>query len=294
MEKIRTFIKLNLLYLVITIICAVYLVRSLITIEESGKTIHEIIADSSIILLFGIAVTELFKIQGILMGERDEKVLATNELHANTVEGINGSIDLLEDYCSEVTKDTLMKEQIKYLNIAGIKYEEFKNKTYDLSCLDKHEKKIAKRYIMKARRLKLTPLISSELVSDDNNIGDPLNLGKTKKQYMKWSAIKDMLSKVIVAVIFGYYAAKLIQDFSLASLIWTMLQVVIFLVFGLIAMMNSYFFIVDELRNRKIRKIDWLEKFKIWVKKRPVEVKKVEEVKEIEMKKEVINDGEYI
>lgn len=261
MEKVRQFFKQNLMYFMIILISSIYLLRSLIYIEPSGKSVSEVIADSIIILMFGISLTELFDIQGILMGERNEKVLATNKLHAEVVEGVNDKIDILDDFCEEVTENTLKKMQIRYLNRAGIKYNDFKNKTYDVNTLDKEDKK----FLAKAKSVHITPLMASDLTSDDNKEDDPLYLGKTKKQYLKWSTIKGALSKIVVAVIFGIYAARLIQDFQLSQLIWTILQIIIFLIFGVIKMMQSYFFITDELRNRKIRKIDWLSKFKIWV-----------------------------
>ena len=261
MEKIRTFFKQNLMYFLIGLVCSVYLLYGLISVEKSGKEAAQVIADSAIILIFGISLTQLFDIQGILMGERNEKVIATNELHAKEVEGINDKIDYLDDFCYEVTENTLKKIQIKYLNRAGIKYLDFKNRTYDVEKLDKDDLK----YISKAKKVHITPLMASDLTSDDNREDDPLYLGRTKKQYMKWSTVKGAASKVLVALVFGIYTARLVQDFQISQLIWTALQIIIFLIFGAIKMMQSYFFITDELRNRKIRKIDWLSKFKIWV-----------------------------
>lgn len=261
MEKIRTFFKQNLLYFIIGLVCSVYLLYGLISVEKSGKSMAQVIADSAIIMIFGISLTQLFDIQGILLGERNEKVIATNELHAKEVDGINDKIDYLDEFCEEITEQTLKRIQIKHLNRAGVKYLDFINRTYDISKLDREDIK----HLRKAKRVHITPLMSSDLTSDDNREDDPLYLGRTKKQYMKWSTLKGALSKIIVAVIFGVYTARLIQDFQLSQLIWTALQIIIFLIFGVIKMMQSYFFITDELRNRKIRKIDWLAKFKIWV-----------------------------
>ena len=167
MEKVRQFFKHNLMYFMIILISSIYLLRSLIYIEPSGKSVSEVIADSIIILMFGISLTELFDIQGILMGERNEKVIATNKLHAEVVEGVNDKIDILDDFCEEVTENTLKKMQIRYLNRAGIKYNDFKNKTYDVDTLDKEDK----RFLAKAKSVHITPLMASDLTSDDNKIG---------------------------------------------------------------------------------------------------------------------------
>jgi hypothetical protein len=208
------------------------------------------------------------------MGEDSDAVKATNKLHADTVEGINDEIDYLDEFCDEVTKETIKKTQIRFLNVAGIKYDDFVNKTYDLSKLDKKEKWFTEKWLRKARGVHITPLLSSELTTDDTKIDDPLYLGKTKRQYRKWSSIKHSFSKIAVAVIFGYYTYNLIENFAWGYLIWTLLQIMIFIVLGVLTMMNAYFFITDDLRNRKIRKIDWLYKFKIWVKKKKEEEEK--------------------
>ena len=278
MEKVRDFFKQNVLYFTIGLVCAIYLLYGLIEIKESGKSFAEIIADSLIILIFGVSITQIFDIQGILMGERDSKVIATNKLHSDSVEEINDDIDRLDEFCEEVTQNTLKKEQIRYLNKIGIKYNDFVNGTYDLSKLTKENKKVAEKYIRQAREVKITPLISSELTSDDGKPDDPLYLGRTKKQYLKWSALKSSFSEILTAVIFGYYSMQMIGDFKWSYLIWTALQIIIFLIFGVIKMMSSYFFITDELRNRKIRKIDWLSKFKTWVKNKKGEENNVNNI----------------
>lgn len=275
-EKVKDYFKQNVIYYVIFLSCVVYLTYGFVNVKETGKSPHEIIVDSSIILLFGMCTAKLFSTQGILLGEKNEKVIATNNLHAEAVEGINDNIDLLDEFCEEVTEITLRKEQERYLNRAGVKYKDFKDKTYDKSVLDKADK----WFIFKAKTLRITPLTSSDLTSDDNRPGDPLYLGKTKKQYVRQSNVSDVVSRLVVAVIFGYYTAKLVENFDWGSLIWIGFQIIFFLLMGVLKMITSYFFIVDDLRARKIRKIDWLTKFKIWVNKKKEEIKDIAEKEE--------------
>lgn len=271
MEKVRDFFKQNLVYFIIILSCLVYLLYGFITVEKSGKSIEQIFADSAIIFCFGLFMSKLFEIQGLKMGEQSDKVIATDKLHSDTVEEINDDINYLDEFCDDVTKETTKKMQIRFLNMAGVKHEEFVNRTYDFSKFEKKERRFREKCVTKARKVHLTPLISSELTTDDTKIEDPLYLGRTKKQYRKWSSLKQSFSKIVVAIIFGYYTYKLIENFAWGYLIWTLLQIMIFIVLGVANMMNAYFFVTDELRNRKIRKIDWLCKFKIWVKNKKEE-----------------------
>ena len=124
MEKIRAFFKQNLMYFLIGLVCSVYLLYGLISVEKSGKTVAQVIADSAIILIFGISLTQLFDIQGILMGERNDKVIATNNLHADAVDGINDIndevfLELKKKYKGVVYKRRInlsYKDAIDFLN----------------------------------------------------------------------------------------------------------------------------------------------------------------------------------
>lgn len=71
----------------------------------------------------------------------------------------------------------------------------------------------------------------------------------------------DIISKIGISVIIGYYGVKLIEEFNYATLIWNTLQVGLFLIMGVIKMYQAYSFITDEFRGRIIKKIDNLQKF---------------------------------
>jgi hypothetical protein len=66
----------------------------------------------------------------------------------------------------------------------------------------------------------------------------------------------------VTAGVFGYYGIKLIEDFRWELLIWTGIQVVIFLIAGITKFFSAFFFIVDDMRAKKIKKIDNILKFK--------------------------------
>lgn len=123
----------------------------------------------------------------------------------------------------------------------------------------------------KAVNLKLTALSGGELTSEGGKQQDPFYFGRTKAQYETQRGLADVISKFGTAIIFGVYGVELIKDFSYANLIWTTLQVAIFLVMGVIKMYRSYLFVTDEYKGRIWKKIDNLQKFDNYINNLPKE-----------------------
>jgi hypothetical protein len=68
-------------------------------------------------------------------------------------------------------------------------------------------------------------------------------------------------TKAILAFIFGYYGLTLLQNFSWAGLLWTVLQLAIFLLMGALKMEQSNIYVVDEYRSRITKKTSILKMF---------------------------------
>lgn len=267
-NKAKDFLRLNLFFIVVAAACLIYIARGFINIVETGKTVGEIIADGLVSALFGFFISKLLSLQGIAKGEIDPNVVSTTNLHARTVEKITPKIYLLDEWCERKNEEALLIARSKLLATKRITIDEFNKGIYKTitpngiaeiceNDLDKDKLRAVKR----ARKLKLTPLSASVLTSDGANVVDPYNFGLDKKGYSIRRDGKQLISKIMCGLLFGYYGVKLINEFNIASLIWTAIQVALFLVMGVIAYLQAYFFMVDEYRHRIIKKIDNLQKF---------------------------------
>lgn len=285
-EKVKVFFKQNIGYFVVGLVSLIYIATAFITIGKTGKTVAEIIADGTIVLALGFFINRVFDLQGMMNGDREEKVQATYILHGETVVKISPYIDRLDAWCKIKNEENLKVQRTRILATEGMKYDDYfdesgaakdftineerlKNKT-----LRKDELKRIKCF-RKALRLRLTPMTAGSLTSEGGKAQDPYFFGRTKKQYETQTGVKDIIFKVLIACIFGYYGVELIRDFSYANLIWKALQVGIFLVMGVIKMYASYMFVVDEYRGRIIKKIDNLQMFENYItenKNQPSEV----------------------
>ena len=275
-EKIRNFLKSNVGFIMVIIVSLAFIATGLITMENTGKTFWQIVADGAISLIFGISTNRFFDLQGILKGESDERYTKTVELHGTTVEKITPHIDKLDDWCDTQNKQTLKMQREKILIGVGLRYANFFDdagvvKNFDLQRPPRKDKvqynAWKKKYSAYKRtlRLKLTQLTASTLTSEGVKSDDPNYLGRTKQEYEKRTASTEIIWKILTAAFFGYYTFRFVQEIDYGLLIGTILQVSLYLFFGVLKLYSSFVFIVDEYRQRIIKKIDNLEKFYCYV-----------------------------
>jgi hypothetical protein len=279
-EKIRDFFRNNLGYFIVGFASVVYILTAFLTIDQTGKSPAQIIANGAIAFFLGLFINRIFDLQGMMSGDREERVQATKEEHGAIVLRISPHIDKLDDWCEEENKRNYKIQRTKILARVGLKYDDCfdedgvaKNWTPNEASLQvKGLKRIEQRKVrgfLKAVNLKLTPLSAGELTSEGGKQQDPFYFGRTKAQYEAQHSLGDIISKFGTAIIFGYYGVSLIENFDYARLIWTTLQVALFLVMGVIKMYQAYNFVVDEFRGRIVKKIDNLQKFDNYIKSLP-------------------------
>ena len=279
-EKAKDFFRNNIGYFVVALIAVIYIATSVVTMGRTGKTIGEIVSDGAVVLFLGVLINRIFDLQGMMNGERQERVHNTLALHSEIVTRISPYIDKLDKWCEEQNVEALRVQRTIILACNGMKYSDYFDENGGTKDFVINESKLKNRftrndelhrikYYKKALRLKLTPITASGLTSEGGKKQDPYFFGRTKSQYERQTVAKDIISKIAVACLFGYYGAELVQDFSWASLIWKLLQVGIFVVMGVIKMYQSYMFVIDEYRGRIVKKIDNLQKFENYIKSLP-------------------------
>lgn len=266
-ERTKRFLMRNIAYFVVAIVAVVYVATSFINIDKSGKSITQILADGCIVLLLGVFSDRLFELQGLQNGESDERVIRTILLHEQTVNKVVSDIDELDDWCDAENKKNYKLQRQKILARAGLKYddcfdEDGVSKPLVLKeTASKAEKRKQKRAYTHAVRLKLTYLNAGDLTSDGGKKQDPFYFGKTKVQYGFRSNLKDIFSKVVTVILFGYFGVSLLENFNYADLIWKCMQIAMFILMGVVKLIQAYMFMTGEFRARIIKKIDILQKF---------------------------------
>lgn len=262
-------------YVVVALISIVYIASSLILIEKTGKSVPEIIGTGVLSMIVGLLINGVFRSLGIRKGDENEKTISTNNLHAKMVDDISPYIDKLDEFCEHETKKALQNVRTKILAREGLKYSDHfdsdgvaKNVRYTIKeGMPRAEAKAIKakgKAFKRAIRAKIKPLLASNLTSDGVKADNPFDFGKSKKQFTSQKNASDAVIRVLMALIFGYFGVSLTSDINVASLIWNSLQIIMYVCGGVIQMYNSFSWVVDDYRQSVIKKIDILQKFKVY------------------------------
>lgn len=271
-------------YLAVVLVSLAYIAGSFLLISTTGKTVWEILAGGIISLIVGILINGVFRSLGLRRGEDDERTISTSNLYENTIDSIVCHIDKLQDFCdmenvrvlSTIRKKILARVGMKYSDcfdemgvVKSFDYELYSDEEIEMARGRKKRKylkinRIRKRAYDKAVNVKIKLLSPAILTSDDAKENDPFDFGKSKKEYSTKQNTADVISRIIMAIIFGYFGVSLASEINVALLIWNTMQIAMYIASGVVQMYATYTWIVNEHRVGVIKKIDCLQKFKIY------------------------------
>lgn len=159
----------------------------------------------------------------------------------------------IKDEDGKVTR-TLNRKEMKEFNIDRYKVEKRK-----ISVFNKRQKAKEKAFL-KAIRVKITLLSTDAITATTIKAEDPHNFGMDRRQYQKKEARSDLISKAIFGIVFAYFTFSFI--FGWAYLLSAIAQVALMLLFGGIKWVQSYYFVIEDLRKRTVKQINYLQRFK--------------------------------
>ena len=267
-EKLKNLMTNATGYIAVALVSIVYIATAVFVPGVTAKSIGTIVAEGATGFVLGLAINFNLNLQGILKGKRSEQMLATRALHGQTVEGITPYIHRLDGWCIEQNALALRRERTRILTSAGMCYDDYFDeqgvaKEIDAARLSKERAKALRAAV----RVKLTPVSAATLTSDGERVNDPFYFGETPEQYQRRTNFTDIFSKIVMALVFGYFGVSMVEDFHFAELAWRALYVVILLALGIAKLLRSYLFVVDTYRGNIVQKINYLQAFENWAKK---------------------------
>lgn len=265
-ERAKKFFQDNIFFLVVLVTCVGYVLLGLVDIVKKDKSVLEILADGAMALLMGFFIGKLLSLQGVLKGEKSQLYKATVDSHDKLCTEVNGHIDKLDEFCRLKTKEAEDFIKTNILGQVGIKYTDYLEGKYDhfnRKDLPKNQYKAIK----KAKKVKITALTTEGLMGSYSSKDDPYNLGDTKEKRLVKDDGRAWITKILTAVLFGYFGVSMITEFSWANVIWTAVQVIVFVASGFGRYVKSYFFVTDDLVNRIKKQDNYLRMFQEWCNK---------------------------
>ena len=273
-EKIKDAVRSNFGYIAVVLVSCAYIATSFLTVEATGKSVAKILADGLLAFIVGVLINRMFEAQGVINGDADRRVMNATERHAEMVETVAPYLDELDAWCEIKNAEALARARRTYLSRHGIRYKDYFNEEglplpYEARECTTYKERVLeakrKRRFEHALNMRLTRLSAGLLISDTGDANDPYFLGRSKAEYGAESARHDVRSKLVLAGLFGYFGVSLMSSFSVANLIWTVLQLTVFLLMGAIKMEQSYMYVTDEYRSRVNKKTDILQMFKVYM-----------------------------
>lgn len=295
LDKARNAFLNNIGFIIVLVVATVYIARSILKIEDTGKSVVEILADGAFALIFGWFVKSLLGEQGILSGLNCKAMNDTLGQHGNAVTAIEKFMPKLPDFCLMKNAKLRIEKRKHIIGRKNLNYDDVfcddpqrlekviedrlamfnsSNTSIKVSTFKKmrerwlkwKERRSILKCVAKANKIKITELSSDTLTSDGGDSTDPYNFGPTIKQYTAKSTASKLGTAVMFAVVFGYLGVSMVDDFSWATLVWAIFQMLAFVVSGVWSFLTSYIHIIDSYRKGIVRKINILKEFETLVK----------------------------
>lgn len=284
---IRNFIFKNIGIILTIAMSLLYIFKGFYSLEESGKTVFEIIGDGAMSAIFGFAVAALLRQTGFNYGNDDIELINARSLHSKKIDKISPYMNLLDEFCKEENIKNQKEMRSKILAPRGLRYEDFFTpegvfkgeyppKPFPADKARRKAYRLDMKAVLKAQRLELTPLATSSLTSERAEINDKYNFKGDEREYAEKRNKHQSITKLACAVVFGYYVLRFSGGSIWQDLLWPAFQVVLYLTLGAIEMLDAYMFMRTDKCGSILRKIDVIDKFYIYAKEKTNEQEIVE------------------
>ena len=254
-DKFTGWLKNNIENAILVILAIAYIFRGITSIEESGKTAIEIIADGTVAFLCGYIVKSIMNRKGILAGFTSEKFIATTNSYGRQKIEIASYVEELTPFCDMKNKDRLKQEQSVFLLKHAMNYSNFIQGHYDN---DETKKDILKE----CRNIKVfqyTPTLLTNAYDTATEEKELLNTSLKSFNIKQYAG--DFSIGAVMFFVFGYFTIRN-NGWDWAAIFWYALQIAIFMTIGLLKYMNAYFFVSETLRGKINRVMSIVDEFK--------------------------------
>ena len=123
-NKAKEWFVNNIIYIIVTLISAVFLFSAIFEISETGKTLEEILLNSALILVIGYVITVLLDIQGIFKGGKTKEVISIKQNHDKVVERAEPYAKDLDIFCEQENISNLKASKNKNTCKGWLNYDE--------------------------------------------------------------------------------------------------------------------------------------------------------------------------
>jgi hypothetical protein len=255
LDRIVFFFRKHLYNVLLFVISVAFLFKDIIKIEESGKTLPEIIASSFMAFTVGTMLNVIMGKKGILAGKSTPHYIETMARYSQEINKTDEYIEKLDYFCDDKNNKRIKAAQIRVLRTERIKYDDFINKTMEEVCKTKKQIKCWK----KAQNVKVQHLTADNLLSETDDRYEKGRKELTLAEYERSENRSDFIAKLGFAIIFGYFGVSI--EWNYENMIWGAIQIGSWLLLGIGRYIQNYSYVTEVYKSKIHRKINFLVEF---------------------------------
>ena len=256
LDKTLDFFRKNIYNFILVIVSVIFIFKDIIEIQETGKSVLEIVADSLISFIMAMTFNIILGKKGILSAQKLNSYINCMETYSEEIEKTNDKIEYLEEFCEYKNNNKLRLIQKRILARVCINYVDFTNGKLETYSLTKEQKKALK----KAKKINFHYLTPENLLSETDARYEKGKKDMTLSEFEKTQNFQDTISKIVVALIFGYFGVSGITG-GWAEILWGSIQVGLWLIMGLCKYVQNYSYVKDVYQQKIYRKVNLLIEF---------------------------------
>lgn len=287
-DRTKEWLFYNMGFLGAAVAAIAYGAWGLITIEETGKTVLQILGDVGVSLAVGFLIVTLLKLQGLIKGRSNADFI---QVMADFIKALTNAVPQFKwlfRFVSKKNKEAYIIVRTTLLSKRGLKYEDYFDKDDrfygKFEVIDKDDTKDLKRLkkaknvaINKCLNLNITTLSPNDITADNGKPLDPLSMGETQEEWLTRTSTIGFMVTALMALLFGYFAPVYNDGWDYGLLIWKALQLVSFSISGLVQMYFAWLFITGVYKNRFIKKTNHLDELHVLGQEWDKEVVKIDD-----------------
>ena len=200
----------------------------------------------------------MFGQSAIQKGYLDNDFINALNSQSKAIEDIDKDIENLDKFCEIENELSMIRKRTRILKVVGITLEQFNNNDFGNVVLTKRRK----RAIKKAQNIGFGFLTSDWLLADLDDENERNTKRISVKKYVAKEDTKNMLTKVFVGLVGGYYVLDPFSSANWNIIIWRVFFFTIMLIFGYVRYITDYNFITHDYRKMILSKTNYLIKFK--------------------------------
>lgn len=261
LDKTLTFFKRHIYNVLLVVISIAFLFKDIIRIEETGKSLVEIIASSFLAFAIGTTFNIILGKKGIIAGKNTPHFLETMKRYNQEIDKTDDYIEKLDEFCEKKNEQRIKTAQVKILRTERINYEDFLNKTMDEVCITKEQRKCW----IKAQKVRIQYLTADNLLSETDDRYERGKKELTLNEYERSQNRSDLISKVAFALIFGYFGVTFVGNYE--NIMWGAIQIGAWLLMAISRYIQNYSYVTDVYKSKIHRKINFLIEFNTTMRK---------------------------